>query len=161
MSIIIILQNIKIFSLLQLDISFTSCVKLINLLHVYVTVHANTFRKSAILISRYSLYCFFVFSLIRCGYHYRTLPPTLDSREMLASSTAALRTPPCLFPHAGARTDYTVKYAIKYTAVVKQRPASFAPISPFAVALLQFFIHRDIDRSSIDKHRAPPALMRR
>ena len=84
-----------------------------------------------------NFYCFFVFSLIRCGYHSRTLPPTLDSREMFASATAALRTPPCLFPYAGARTDYTVKYAIKYTAAVKQLPASFAPISPFAVALLQ------------------------
>ena len=108
-----------------------------------------------------NFYFFFVFSLIRCGYHSRTLPPTLDSREMFASATAALRTPPCLFPYAGARTDYTVKYAIKYTAAVKQLPASFTPISPFAVALLQFFIYRAVDRSSIDKHRAPPALTRR
>ena len=107
-----------------------------------------------------NFYCFFVFSLIRCGYHSRTLPPTLDSREMFASATAALRTPPCLFPYTGARTDYTVKYAIKYTAAVKQLPASFAPISPFAIALLQFFIYRAVDRSSIDKHRAPPALIR-
>ena len=121
-----------------------------------------------------NFYCFFVFSLIRYGYHSRTLPPTLDSREMLASATAALRTPPCLFPYAGARTDYTVKYAIKYTAAAKQLPASFAPISPFAVALLQFFIYRAVDRSSIiDKlyrlsmvpstntaHLPPPELTR-
>ena len=85
------------------------------MLAIIVTVHAKTSRKSAILISRYiwafdgpdgNFYCFFVFSLIRCGYHSRTLPPTLDSREMFASATAALRTPPCLFPYAGARTDY-------------------------------------------------------
>ena len=105
-----------------------------------------------------NFYWFFVFSLIMCRCHSRTLPPTLDSREMFASVTAALRTPPCLFPYAGARTDYTVKYAIKYTAAVKQLPASFAPISPFAVGLLQLFIYRAVDRSSIDKHRAPPAL---
>ena len=89
----------------------------------YVTVHAKTFRKSAILISSMgfdghtqkvgNFYCVLVFSLIRCGYHSRTLPPTLDSREMFTSATAALRTPPCLFPYAGAWTDYTVKYAIK------------------------------------------------
>ena len=59
----------------------------------------------------------------------------------------------------GARTDYTVKYAIKYTAAVKQLPASFAPISHFAVALQQFFIYRAVDHSS-DKHRAPPELTR-
>ena len=102
-----------------------------------------------------------VFSLIRCRYHSRTLPPTLDSREMFASATAALRMPPSLFPYAGPRIHYTVKYAIKYTAAVKQLPASFAPISTFTVALLQFFIYRAVDCSSIDKHRAPPELTRR
>ena len=76
--------------------------------------------------------CFFVLSLIRCGHHSRTLLSTLDSLEMFASATAALRTPQFLFLYAGAQTDYTVKYTIKYTAAIKQLPASFA------VALLHF-----------------------
>ena len=58
-------------------------------------------------------------------YHSSTLLPTLDSREMFASATAALQTPPCLFPYVSARGDYTVKYTIKYTAAVKQLPAIF------------------------------------
>ena len=60
----------------------------------------------------------------------RTLLSTLDSREMFASATAALRTPPCLFLYAGAWTDYMVIYTIKCTAAVKQLPASFAQIRP-------------------------------
>ena len=50
---------------------------------------------------------FFVFSLRRCGYHSRTLLPTLDSREILTSVTAALQTQPCLFPYVSAWGDYT------------------------------------------------------
>ena len=42
-----------------------------------------------------------------------------------------------------------MKYAIKFTAAVKQLPASFVPISPFAVALLQFFTDMSF-RSSVD-----------
>ena len=100
-----------------------------------VIVHAKTLHKvySNIDFKIYALtartaifYCYFVFSPIRCGHHSRTLLATLDSRQMFASATAALRTPPCLFLYAGARTDYTVKY----TAAVKQLPASFAQIHP-------------------------------
>ena len=40
------------------------------------------------------------------------LLPTLDSREMLASATAALQTQPCLFPYASVQGDYTIKYTI-------------------------------------------------
>ena len=66
---------------------------------MYATVHAKTLHKSAKWISRYrvgldgtndNFKLFFVFSLTRCGYHSRTLLPTLDSRKMLASATAAL-----------------------------------------------------------------------
>ena len=70
------------------------------------------------------------FSLIRCGHHSRTLLSILDSREMFASATAALRTQPCLFLYEGARTDYTVKYTIKYMVAVKQLPTSFAQNRP-------------------------------
>ena len=55
---------------------------------------------------QFLLFFFFVLSLIRCRHHSRTLLSTLNSREMFASATAALRTPPCLFLYAGARTDY-------------------------------------------------------
>ena len=68
----------------------------------YVTVHAIGKIDFEIwaLMARTAI---LVFSRIRCGYHSRTLLPTLDSREKLASATAALQTPPCLFPYASAR----------------------------------------------------------
>ena len=93
-----------------------------------------------------NFYCFgggVEVSLQRCGYHSRTLLLTLDSLKMLASATAALRAPPCLFPYASAWTDYTVKYTIKYSAAVKQLPSTFVRISIFAV-LLERFIHQDV-----------------
>ena len=67
---------------------------------------------------------------------------------MLASATAALQTPPCLFPYASSWGDYTVKYRIKYTAVVNKLPATFARIS-FLAVLVERFIHRD-EMSSAD-----------
>ena len=70
----------------------------------------------------------------RCGHHSRTLLSTLDSREMFASGTAALRTPPCLFLYAGARADYTVKYTIKYMAAVKQLIASRPSLSLYSIS---------------------------
>ena len=73
---------------------------------------------------------FSVFTLIRCGYHPRTSQPTLDHRELHASATAVLRTPPCLFKYAGTPADITGKY----TAAVKQLSASFARISPLPLS---------------------------
>ena len=79
---------------------------------------------------RQYLLFFVFFSLIWCEHHSRTLLPTLDSREMFASATAALRTPPSLFLYVGARTDYTVKYMIKYIAAVSRKFAFRCRSSP-------------------------------
>ena len=89
-----------------------------------------------------NLYCFPVFSLIRCGYHPRTSQPTLDPRELHASATAALRTPPCLFLYTGTRSYMYMYYygeiRLNIRLPIKQLPASFARISSFPVSSLAF-----------------------
>ena len=76
------------------------------------------------------------FLLIRCEYHPRTSQPTLDPRELHASVTAALRTPPCLFPYTGTRNYYYGEIRLNIRLPSSNCPPVPREFRPFPVSSL-------------------------
>ena len=77
---------------------------------------------------------------------FKIIAAYLDSREMFASATAALRTPPCLFPYVGAQNDY-MKYVRKYVKNIRLPSSSCPPVSCqfiFSLSLYSSSLSTDI-----------------
>ena len=103
-----------------------------------MTVHEKTLHKSAIFISRYRpcgtngkvyFIVFPGFLLLRCGYHSRTLLPTLDSRNVRFSYSGTFSNAMSISVRGCTDRLYGEIYD-KYMAAVKQLHASFARIYP-------------------------------